>query len=241
MNLPPAVARWALFLIGALSLVLAAILIGRSDAAQRIFGAASPDEAAAVLRGFGLWTPLVSILLMVLQSVLSPLPGSLVAAANGALYGIWWGTLLSWVGGMAGGLATYALGRGAGNVLAQRWQDTPLWRRLIGVSASRGFWIVLIARMTPIVSLDFIGYLAGMARMPLPSYTLANAIGIIPGMLAYTLIGSELIQGRALSWQIALALLLIVALFVVGRRWLQVETGGEGRGARGVEGGNVER
>lgn len=103
MNLPPAGARRTLFLIGALSLVLAAILIGRSDAAQRVFGAASPDEAATVLRGFGLWTPLVSILLMVLQSVLSPLPGSLVAAANGALYGIWWGTLLSWIGGMAGG------------------------------------------------------------------------------------------------------------------------------------------
>jgi uncharacterized membrane protein YdjX (TVP38/TMEM64 family) len=82
---------------------------------------------------------------------------------------------------------------------------------------SRGFWIVLIARMTPIISLDFIGYLAGIARMPLLSYTLANAIGIIPGMLAYTAIGSELMQGRLLSWYTALALIALVALFFIGR------------------------
>lgn len=225
-------ARRALFLGSILALVLLAMFIGQSGAAQRVFGAASSDEAAALLRDFGIWTPLVSVALMVLQSVLAPLPGSLVAAANGAIYGVWWGTLLSWVGGMAGGLATYALGRWSGSVLVQRWKDSPLWQRLTDIGAARGFWIVLIARMTPIVSLDFIGYLAGMARMPLPSYALANAIGIIPGMLAYTLIGSELIQGRALSWQIALALFLLVVLFVAGRRWLRTLN---------VERANVER
>ncbi len=221
MSPPPGPMRLALILGGALALVFLALIIGQSGAVQRVFSAASPDEAAAVLRSFGLWTPLVSVLLMVVQSVLAPLPGSLVAAANGAIYGVWWGTLLSWIGGMAGGLVTYALGRWSGELLAQRWKDTPLWRQLTSVGALRGFWIVLIARMTPIVSLDFVGYLAGIARVPLPLYTLANAIGIIPGMLAYTLIGSELLQGRAISWQIALALILLVAFFVVGRRWLR--------------------
>ncbi|MCS6938754.1 MAG: TVP38/TMEM64 family protein [Roseiflexaceae bacterium] len=236
MNPLPVSIRWALFLAGALFLALLIIFIGWSGAAQRVFSATSPDEVAAVLRSFGLWTPLVSVALMVVQSVLAPLPGSLVAAANGAIYGVWWGTLLSWVGGMAGGLVTYALGRWSGSVLTQHWKDASLWQRLTDVGASRGFWIVLIARMTPIVSLDFIGYLAGIARMPLALYMLANAIGIIPGMLAYTLIGSELIQGRAISWQIALALFLLVVLFVVGRRWLQAEARGKRREARGVEG-----
>jgi uncharacterized membrane protein YdjX (TVP38/TMEM64 family) len=233
MNSSPVSARRALFLASALLLALPIIVMVQSGAAQRVFSAASPDEAAAVLRGFGLWTPFVSVVLMVLQSVLAPLPGSLVAAANGAIYGVWWGTLLSWIGGMAGGLVTYALGRWFGGVLTQRWEETSFWQQLTDVSASRGFWIVLIARMTPIVSLDFIGYLAGIARMPLPSYTLANAIGIIPGMLAYALIGSELIQGHAMSWQIVLALILIVALFVAGRRWLQAEARGKKRGADG--------
>jgi uncharacterized membrane protein YdjX (TVP38/TMEM64 family) len=217
MNTPPDPIRWLFLLAGVLVLALLIIVIGQSGAVRHVFSAASPDEAAAILREFGWWTPLVSVLLMVLQSVLAPLPGSLVAAANGAIYGIWKGTLLSWVGGMAGGLVTYALGRWLDTVIAHRWKATRLQQRLVEVSSSRGFWIVLIARMTPIISLDFIGYLAGIARMPLLSYTLANAIGMIPGMLAYTAIGSELMQGRLLSWYTALALIALVALFFIGR------------------------
>ena len=217
MNIPPDPIRRALLLASVFLLILLTIVIGQSGAVRQVFSAASPDEAAAILREFGWWTPLVSVLLMVLQSVLAPLPGSLVAAANGAIYGIWKGTLLSWVGGMAGGLVTYALGRWLDTVIAHRWKATPLRQRLTEVGVSRGFWIVLIARMTPIISLDFIGYLAGIARMPLISYTLANAIGIIPGMLAYTAIGSELMQGRLLSWYTALALIALVALFFIGR------------------------
>jgi len=217
MNIPPDPIRRALLLASVFLLILLTIVIGQSGAVRQVFSAASPDEAAAILREFGWWTPLVSVLLMVLQSVLAPLPGSLIAAANGAIYGIWKGTLLSWVGGMAGGLVTYALGRWLDTVIAHRWKATPLRQRLTEVGVSRGFWIVLIARMTPIISLDFIGYLAGIARMPLISYTLANAIGIIPGMLAYTAIGSELMQGRLLSWYTALALIALVALFFIGR------------------------
>jgi uncharacterized membrane protein YdjX (TVP38/TMEM64 family) len=217
MNIPPDPIRRALLLASVFLLILLTIVIGQSGAVQQVFSAASPDEAAAILREFGWWTPLVSVLLMVLQSVLAPLPGSLIAAANGAIYGIWKGTLLSWVGGMAGGLVTYALGRWLDTVIAHRWKATPLRQRLTEVGVSRGFWIVLIARMTPIISLDFIGYLAGIARMPLISYTLANAIGIIPGMLAYTAIGSELMKGRLLSWYTALALIALVVLFFIGR------------------------
>lgn len=217
MNTPRDPIRWTLILASMFLLILLTIVIGQSGAVQQIFSAASPDEAAAILREFGWWTPLVSVLLMVLQSVLALLPGSLIAAANGAIYGLWKGTLLSWVGGMAGSLATYALGRWLDTVIAHRWKTTCLWQRLTEVSLSRGFWIVLIARVTPIISLDFIGYLAGIARMPLISYTLANAIGMIPGMLAYTAIGSELMQGRLLSWYIALALIALVALFFIGQ------------------------
>jgi len=217
MNIPPDPIRRALLLASVFLLILLTIVIGQSGAVRQVFSAASPDEAAAILREFGWWTPLVSVLLMVLQSVLAPLPGSLVAAANGAIYGIWKGTLLSWVGGTAGGLATYALGRWLDTAIAHRWKATRLWQRFVEVSSSRGFWIVLIARMTPIISLDFIGYLAGITRMPLLSYTLANAIGMIPGMLAYTAIGSELMQGRLLSWYTALALIALVVLFFIGR------------------------
>lgn len=174
---------------------------------------------AEALQRLGRWAPVVSIVLMVLQSVISPLPGSLVAAANGALFGVWWGTLLSWVGSMAGAVVTYALGRWLGERAVARWGTTTRWGRLEDLSDEHGFVVVLAARLTPIISLDFIGYLAGAARMPFGRYLLANALGHAPGMLIYTLIGYDLAQARDLTWQIGALALLLLVLFFAGRRF----------------------
>lgn len=57
----------------------------------------------------GDWGPLVSIVLLTLQAVIAPLPGTLLIAANGAIYGVWCGVLISWVGVLAGAMAAYTL------------------------------------------------------------------------------------------------------------------------------------
>lgn len=50
------------------------------------------------LRSFGLWAPVVSAALMVLQSVAAPIPAFLLTFANGVLFGWFWGAALSWSG-----------------------------------------------------------------------------------------------------------------------------------------------
>ena len=97
-------------------LTLAALLIpaalawsGWLQAAWRTLNADSIAGVAAYVRGFGLWAPAISLLLMLLQSVIAPLPGSIVAAANGVIFGVWWGTLLSWAANSAGTCSRTAL------------------------------------------------------------------------------------------------------------------------------------
>ena len=208
--------RWPL-LIGIVAL---ALVWWRWGDLARLLQAGSVAETIAYLRGFGIWTPLASLVLMVLQAVIAPLPGSLVAAANGALYGVWWGTLLSWAGGLAGAVVSYGLGRWLGERVPRRWRAAPPLRRLDALGASEGFWVVLVARLTPIISLDAIGYLAGMYRMPFGAYMLANAIGMAPGMFAYTWLGADLAAAQAVNWRLALLALAGVALIQFGRWWL---------------------
>lgn len=176
-------------------------------------------DAADQLRRLGPWAIGASILFMVLQAVIAPLPSSLIAAANGAVFGIWWGSLLSWSGAMAGALLTYAIGRRLGAHAARRWENSSAWRRYAAIGAEHGFWIVLMARLTPIISLDFIGYLAGAWRMPWREYLLANAIGIAPGMIIYTVIGHDLLYAEDAAWRIGAAGLALIALLLVGRRF----------------------
>jgi uncharacterized membrane protein YdjX (TVP38/TMEM64 family) len=214
-------AYWGALLALASGLMLAALYPAPLLALWQQLVPASLDGLARSLRALGPLAPAVSLVLMVLQSVFSPLPGSLVAAANGALFGVWWGSLLSWAGGMAGALVTYGIGRWLGERAVARWGTDPRWQRLAQLGEHDGFWIVLVARLTPIISLDFIGYLAGAAAMPLRHYLLANTIGLLPGMVAYTILGHDLASARGVSWQLGAAGLLLVVLFLLGRRFLR--------------------
>jgi uncharacterized membrane protein YdjX (TVP38/TMEM64 family) len=203
--------------------VLVAAIVAMKPAWLAALGQAlSPESLAAAadtIRGFGALAPVVSVLLMIVQSVVAPLPGSLIAAANGIIFGVWRGSLISWVGGMAGAVATYLIGRVFGDRAAARWAASPQWRRLEQFGGRHGFWLVLMARITPILSLDFVGYLAGAARMPFRSYLLANLIGVAPGMVIYTVVGHDLVYARDASWRIGVAALLLIALLFVGRRF----------------------
>jgi uncharacterized membrane protein YdjX (TVP38/TMEM64 family) len=80
---------------------------------------------------------------------------------------------------------------------------------------------VLMARLTPIISLDAIGYLAGLSQMRFGSYMLANAIGIAPGMAAYTILGHDLALAQTVTWRASLILLGGFIAFLAGRWWLR--------------------
>jgi uncharacterized membrane protein YdjX (TVP38/TMEM64 family) len=68
------------------------------------------------LRGFGAWGPVVSLLLMVAQVLVAPIPASVVQLANGVVYGQLWGTLLNIAiaGQMAGALLAFGIARSPG-------------------------------------------------------------------------------------------------------------------------------
>jgi uncharacterized membrane protein YdjX (TVP38/TMEM64 family) len=73
---------------------------------------------------------------------------------------------------------------------------------------------VLVARLTPVISLDFIAYLAGLSSMRFDRYVLANVIGIAPGMFAYTILGNDLTTAQASAWRVSLILLCGVGLYI---------------------------
>jgi uncharacterized membrane protein YdjX (TVP38/TMEM64 family) len=208
------------WLIGVALVVGLALLLNPTWVAAlwRAFSAESIGEVAAYLRGFGVWTPAISIVLMVAQSVIAPLPGSLVAAANGVVFGIWWGTLLSWIGGMLGGTASFWLSRWLGRGAVARLAGDKRLERADQFGESEGFWLVLIARLIPLISFDFISYLAGLSRMRYTHFLLATAIGMLPGTFAWTALGHDLALAQYSMWRLSL-IGLFVALACLGGRW----------------------
>ena len=69
---------------------------------------------AGILRAYWPWTPLASLALLILETVIPPLPAWPVLAANALIYGIWGGIALSWLGGLLGAVVMFCLGRTLG-------------------------------------------------------------------------------------------------------------------------------
>jgi uncharacterized membrane protein YdjX (TVP38/TMEM64 family) len=213
-------AAWPALLIVAGLLIVAAL--ARPNWLLAAWGALNAESiagAAAYVRGFGLWAPLISLLLMLLQSVIAPLPGSIVASMNGVIFGVWWGTLLSWAGGMLGATASFWLARLLGQRVVERWFGGGRLERIEAIGAAQGFWLVLIARLTPLVSFDLISYLAGLSSIGFARFMLATAIGMLPGTFAWTALGHDLALAQTTTWRLSLLALFAIVAALAGRWW----------------------
>ncbi|MHA1976191.1 MAG: TVP38/TMEM64 family protein [Candidatus Hodarchaeales archaeon] len=90
----------------------------------------------------------------------------------------------------------------------------------------RGFYFVLIGRLTPFIPFDAVSYGAGFTRIGFWSYFIPTVIGTIPRVLFYILLGSELVswaeEDLNLFFLILLALALIIfCLYVITMRFLK--------------------
>lgn len=175
------------------------------------------------MHGFGLLAPLVSIGLSVLQVIPLPIPPPMLPLANGWLFGIWGGTLVTWLGVMINGMVGYSLARGPGNRVLRRWVPAAQLARAEQALGHHGALAVVVARLIPVLPFSAVSVAAGLLGVRDRDYLLATALGILPSAFALALIGYQLSRG-ALDWrQVALAAAILGGLALAGvptARWL---------------------
>jgi uncharacterized membrane protein YdjX (TVP38/TMEM64 family) len=137
------------------------------------------------LRSYGVWAPIASLGLMVLQAVAAPVPAVLVTFANGLAFGVFWGGLLTIAGqtlaaAICFGIAR-ALGRSTVEVLAGRLDlsTVDVWITRWGAPG------IAVARLIPGLSFDLISYAAGLTGIRSGPFLFATAIGVAPQAFLY--------------------------------------------------------
>jgi phosphatidylserine/phosphatidylglycerophosphate/cardiolipin synthase-like enzyme/uncharacterized membrane protein YdjX (TVP38/TMEM64 family) len=105
------------------------------------------------------------------------------------------GFLYSMVGTLASASMTYGIGRIVGRPLVERLL-TPRLRRFRTELRRRSFVAILGARLVPVGNFSLINLLAGALQVTFRQYLLANALGILPGILGFTLFADRI--GRML-------------------------------------------
>lgn len=151
------------------------------------------DSAALrdYILSFGPWAPVASLLLMVIQALVPPIPSFFVIFANGLAFGAVWGGLLSVAGGTVAALVSFTIARALGRGPVEALVGRAGLASADGWFARWGGWTILLARLLPGVPVDAISYAAGLTSMAPRRFLAASVIGMLPQTLLYAYLGEH--------------------------------------------------
>lgn len=152
----------------------------------------SIETVREYIAGYGLFAPFISAILMIFQSVIAPLPAFLITIANGALFGFWWGMLLSWGSAMLGAALCFYIARFLGAKHVARIVSQPVVNKTDQFIQKYGNYAILIARLIPYIPFDVVSYAAGLTRIQFIGFWLATGMGQLPATIVYTYLGNRI-------------------------------------------------
>lgn len=175
------------------------------------------DEAKlqAFVAWLGWFGPLALILLNILQIVVAPIPGYVVQAVSGLLFGPFWGGLWGAIGLLLGAMLAMWLARTFGRFWVERLlgpDRLDQWlSRVSGDNA--GLWLLLLAVPTG----DLPYFLAGLATVSYVRILLLTLIIRVPSTFVVAAMGAGVVGLQ--GWQLALLGILLAGLLALFLRY----------------------
>jgi 3-dehydroquinate synthase len=172
------------------------------------------DPSGIIGKG-GTTAALVGVGLLVID-VFLPVPSSFVMVAHGALFGVWFGTLLSMFGQMGAALLGSAVGR-AGGPLMERMVSPDEKARADRFVRRWGALAIVISRPIPLFA-ETVAILAGASRVPWLLVAVSAAAGSLPPALLYALTGAVADDFQSAALMFGFVILMTAITWAIGSR-----------------------
>jgi uncharacterized membrane protein YdjX (TVP38/TMEM64 family) len=144
---------------------------------------ADQERVRAWIEGFGVWGPLALIGMIVVQTVLSVSPVSLLAIVGAYVFGFWQGVLYAFIGLTIGSSLCMILGRRFGRPLVDRLIDPQSIATFDRFTEKRGPIFFFIIFVMPWVPDDLACYAIGLSRLSLKLMIPLAAVGRMPSVI----------------------------------------------------------
>ena len=164
---------------------------------------------------------------LLIADVILPVPSSLIMIANGALFGVALGTVLSMLGYLGAGLMGFLIGRRSEALLA-RFVPPEEQARADRLLDEWGWFAVIMTRPVPLLA-ETTAIMAGASVMTWRSMILATLAGSLPVTLMYALTGATAANFDSIVLSLGLALLMAGLFWLIGRR-LRIATANKLKG-----------
>jgi len=155
---------------------------------------ASLDALRQALFRWGPLAPLVYVAAVVVEVLVAPIPGTLLYAPAGALFGGFQGGVLSLTGNTIGAAVACAIGRTLGEeAVTRRLEGSRLAGRVEAIR-EQGLWVILLLRLNPLTSSDLVSYAAGAIGVPVWRVALGTFIGMAPLCFAQAYLAEQIFR-----------------------------------------------
>ena len=173
------------------------------------------ESFADYLRSFGIWTVAVSILVNIIINLAGVIPTVFISGANGIVFGLVWGTVISWLGECAGTVIAFVLWRNLLQSVAKKLiARSPYLSKANEFSASNGFKAMLIARLIPLAPSGIITILGAVSSLSFRDMALATLLGKLPSIALEVLLGHDLAFAQDNKLRLAVLVLVLLLSYV---------------------------
>jgi uncharacterized membrane protein YdjX (TVP38/TMEM64 family) len=148
------------------------------------------------------------------------LPEAAFTIAAGALFGMFWGTLIAWASANVTAALAFFAARTALRERVERLAENNKWMKAVNHALPKEGWkVVALARLSPLLPFGAQNYFFGVTKVRRRDYLLATAIAILPGTVVYAFLGATgralMDGGDALRWtMLAIGIIASIALTI---------------------------
>jgi uncharacterized membrane protein YdjX (TVP38/TMEM64 family) len=169
------------------------------------------------LAQYGWWAPLLYVLVYVVATFLL-LPSTPINLVGGAVFGLFWGMVWTTIGAVGAAVICFWFSRTLGRDFVQQ-RFGRRWQHLDQEIAAGGLFYMIAVRLLPLLPYGLVNFGAGVSGVRFQDYLLGTAIGTVPGLLPFVMMGDGLTDlRRGDLWPLTVASTL-VALLLGGATW----------------------
>lgn len=219
---PASSARWKMILSGVIFLVLVvAVTILMIPVMRLMMQEGGKEQLIAKIQSYGIFAPLLFVLLQVIQIVVAFIPGGPIPMIGGAVFGMVPGILLSLAGSFLGTAMVYYLVQWIGRPLLNLFVKEEHLERFSFLKNRRKMeWIVFLLFLCPGLPKDALTYIVAFNKTipPLPLFFLTT-IARFPAMALTVKMGSSLWEGNWKMAALVVGILILIAVAGILIRW----------------------
>jgi uncharacterized membrane protein YdjX (TVP38/TMEM64 family) len=180
-----------------------------------------PDQLKQMVLNAGVWAPLVMVTMQVIQVIIAPMPGQVVAFVSGYIFGAFKGTILSMIGLTIGAIFAFLLARITGRRLLRYFLHEAALKRLDTYTLKQGPFVLFLLLLIPNPLGDGVYYLAGLTNIPWLFYIIIVIISRFPSNVVNNLIGAKATSFTIYHWLVfGLTLVILVLIYFLYKTYV---------------------